>query len=516
VGPAAAESAALGSQPQAQADAIGPWWANQQQGGQWGAGANGQGTQPEVNDRWVDPSTAKVDPWTEAQREPPSNPFTKVTYELAQECPVHADQAACDEAIWLGTLLSKMAKGRKSDLIDEAGKLLSLEAWFQNPAGPAGFFNFLDLDRNGYLDSDELMAYGGAGLMQVIDTDRDGLASRQECHSFLRGCAVLFEMLPKEDTRLEKVPASVMLKLADTVTLEHTVPTGPNSNPIALVAAALGSDCPEAADHASCIKGTALAKLLVKLTEDAAPKDKVTMASTILSLWFWFQNPKGPSGFFNDVDQRHKGGLTVDELLQVFGDTELAQRVLPKLVKFIDTDHDGKVSRAECQSYLRASVLLVHKLPMLDLASANTPLPDMYILADSVIKQAVTGSSTLAWGISIGLSALMIICIMYVHCCPRRSLKDKEKERAKLEAAASNASSPDSKASEQSPVPKVMSPDELEDQARTVGPQPSSSSDMGPPPSSSSDMFRAVEPDEDREASFEASAKSEPKKENAS
>merc|ERR1719272_2300541 len=86
-----------------------------------------------------------------------NNPFTRVAYELARKCPMHADQASCNEAIWLGGLLSKLSRPTSSDLIAEAGKLLSLGDWFQNPAGPAGFLNFLDKDHDGLLDSSELL-----------------------------------------------------------------------------------------------------------------------------------------------------------------------------------------------------------------------------------------------------------------------------------------------------------------------------------------------------------------------
>merc|ERR1719262_537823 len=112
------------------------------------------------------------------------------------DCPEDADRATCDEAMWLAGLLSKLPQGKSGDLIEEARRLFSLQSWFENPAGPSGFFNYLDTDHNGVLGAKELADYGGEGLLQVIDVDRDGYASRKECQTFLRGCAVLFKMLP--------------------------------------------------------------------------------------------------------------------------------------------------------------------------------------------------------------------------------------------------------------------------------------------------------------------------------
>jgi len=278
--------------------------------------------------------------------------------------------------------------------------------------------------------------------MQVIDIDHDGEASRQECHAFLRGCAVLFKELPTNDTGMGKITTPAMLKLADTVILESTVATGPASNPFTEVASALEKECPPPADHTSCAKAVALANLLVKLTKDVPSGEVVAKASAILSLWFWFENPQGPAGLFNALDQAHKGALTTAELVPVSGNSA----ALPEVLKFLDTNNDGKASRAECQSYLRGCVMLVHKLPMLDLASAKKPLPDMFGLADSVIKQAVTGSSPLAWAISMSLATLMILGIIYVHCfAPKRSAKNKDKDKkesASAEASASDQETP--------------------------------------------------------------------------
>jgi len=362
-----------------------------------------------------------------------TNPFTRVAYELARKCPMHADQASCNEAIWLGGLLSKLSRPTSSDLIAEAGKLLSLGSWFQNPAGPAGFFNFLDKNHDGILDADELLEYGGVGLMQVVDLDHDKNASRQECQTFLRGCAVLFKMLPTKDSALAKMPAPVMLKLADTVTLESAIATGPSDNPLLGVASSLEAECPEPADKLSCREGVELARYLANMTAGIPPNLVLSEVADILALWSWFQHPQGPAGFFNSVDIVHKGSITASELAGVPG----SHPAVVEIVKFMDKDTDGKASRAECQTYLRGCVMLLHKLPTLDLLSASTPLPDMFDLADSVIKQAVTGSSPLAWALSMSASALMITCILYVHCCPRRrnpKSMDKEKDQDKDQA----------------------------------------------------------------------------------
>jgi len=198
----------------------------------------------------------------------------------------------------LGGLLSKLSRPTSSDLIAEAGKLLSLGDWFNNPAGPAGFFNFLDKDHDGFLDASELLEYGGVGLMQVVDLDDDKRASRPECQTFLRGCAVLFKMLPTKDPALAKMPAPVMLKLADTVTLESAVAAGPSSNPLLNVASSLEQSCPEAADSLSCHEGIQLARFLANMTADIPPTLVVSEVADILALWSWFQHPQGPAGFF--------------------------------------------------------------------------------------------------------------------------------------------------------------------------------------------------------------------------
>lgn len=353
------------------------------------------------------------------------NPFTRVAYELARKCPMHADQDSCNEAIWLGGLLSKLSRPTSSDLIAEAGKLLSVGSWFQNPAGPAGFYNFLDRNHDGYLDSEELLEYGGVGLMQVVDLDSNKHASRRECQTFLRGCAVLFKMLPTKDSAMAKMPAPIMLKLADTVTLESAVATGPSDNPLLGVASSLKAQCPEPADELSCNEGVELATFMANMTAGIPPNLVLSQVSDILALWSWFQHPQGPAGFFNSIDLVHKGSITATELAAIPG----SHPAVVDIVKFVDKDKDGKASRAECQRFLRGCVMLLHKLPTLDLLSASTPLPDMFDLADSVIKQAVQGSSPLAWAVSMSASALMITAILIAHCCPFRRAKSMNREK---------------------------------------------------------------------------------------
>lgn len=358
------------------------------------------------------------------------NPFTKVSFELAEECPEIAGQADCDEAIWLAGLLTKLTRGKSSDLIAEAARLLSLQAWFSNPAGPSGFFNFLDTDRNGELDAKDLADYGGVGLLKVIDVNRDGYASREECQTFLRGCAILFKVLPTEDSGLaeplHEVHTPEMLKLADTVAFKSTVAVSPSANPLMEVASSIKKDCPPSADAETCKAAVDLAKLLVNLTADTPAELVVSEASSILSLWYWFQNPHGPAGFFEALDKKHKGSITSSDLMSIPGTSPKVAH----LMTLLDRNRDGAASRAECHSYLRACVLLIHKLPMLDLASANTPVDDMFNQVDSVIKQAVIGSSPMAWAISMSISSVLILAILYVHCLPYVWSRKVDKDRS--------------------------------------------------------------------------------------
>lgn len=354
-----------------------------------------------------------------------ANPFHSVKLSLAEECPEYADQASCDEAVWLATLLSKLNDGKSDDLIHDASSLLSLEAWFESPAGPSGFFNYLDKDDKGGLDATELEEYGGEGLLQLMDVDGDGVASRHEVRIFLRGVAVLFKMLPATDHKIAMLPAPVMMKLAETVTLENTVPVGPASNPFTEVRAALKKKCPPQANKKSCKEAQDLAKFLEEVT-DGTPKELLLAeAGTVMGLWYWFENPGGPAAFFQAVDADHKGTITASKVLSF---THSSNPKVVQLLDFIDTNNDGKASRYECQNFLRSSVLVMHKLPMLDILRADTDIPTMFGMADSVVQQAVTGSGPMAWAISMTCSVVMILAILYVHCWP--SSKKKEQFKA--------------------------------------------------------------------------------------
>jgi hypothetical protein len=347
------------------------------------------------------------------------NPFAKASSSLSQECPAFAGQDACDEAIWLARMLERLTRGKSADLITEAARLLSLQSWFENPAGPSGFFNFLDSNHDGYLSADELGDYGGRGLLQVLDVDHTGHATRQECQSFLRGCALLFKQLPAGDAswspKLAEVKAPDLLKLADTVAIANTVAVAPYANPFTEVASSLVKECPPPASKELCQQAISLAHMLEDLTAGAdTPEDEVVAkASSALMLWYWFQTPTGPAGFFNIVDKEHTGAITSEDLLSIRGTSPDVVHVM----NFIDEDHDGKASRANIQKYLRSCCILVHKLPVLDLASASTPLDYQFTIADSVVKMAVTGASPLAWTISMSCGATMLLCIGYVHCC---------------------------------------------------------------------------------------------------
>lgn len=382
----------------------------------------------QASDKTVGQSANKIAEQTLTEDDS-ANPFQKVGYELAVDCPEFADQAACDEAIWLAGLLRKLTQDKSEDVISEADRLLSLESWFQNPAGPSGFFNFLDTDHNGGLDAKELTEYGGAGLLRIIDGDLDGYASRHECQTFLRGCAVLFHVLPTHGSNLSKMPAPMMLKLADTVTIESTVGVAQSVNPFTEVASSLQNECPPPADAVTCYEASALALLLVNLTKSTPPEQVVAQASSILSLWYWFQNPQGPAGFFNAIDNKHRGSITASELIAIPGNNADVSQV----VRFLDANNDGKASRAEVHTYLRACAILIHKLPMLDLASATTPLDYMFTLADSVVKQTLSGSSPLAWSVSVSCSTMMILCILYGHCWPSSKKKKEEVEESEDE-----------------------------------------------------------------------------------
>jgi len=183
-----------------------------------------------------------------------SSPLQTAASELADECTLPDDQASCDKAIWLAGLLEKLTEGTSAEPIAEASKVSLLATWFKNPAGPGGFFNFVDVDRSGSLSADELSAHNAGDLMQLIDIDDDGQASRKECRDFLRGCVVLFKKLPTLDADLARATIPVMLEDADTVTMASTVATGPSSNPLSVAVSELERSCPEPAERASCDK----------------------------------------------------------------------------------------------------------------------------------------------------------------------------------------------------------------------------------------------------------------------
>jgi hypothetical protein len=354
-----------------------------------------------------------------------ANPFLKSKTDIASECPEFADQPSCDEAIWLAGLLAKLAQGKTTvqlvsqptQLVSEASTLLSLEAWFESPAGPSGFFNFLDKDKSGALDSNELEEYGGTGLLQIMDVDDDGYVSRHEARIFLRGLAVLFKKVPQTDSMIKYLPPSLMVKLADTVTLDKTVPVGPNENPFTNVRHALKENCPPPATEATCEEAMNLTKFLDDITEATPKQLKLFEAGSLMGLWLWFENPGGPSQFFSGVDSDHRGTLTPQKVMAF---THSTNPKVTELLNFIDTNNDGVASRYEIQNFLRSCALLIHHLPVLDVVRADSSIDTMFTLADSVVQQAVRNSSPQAWGISVSCSVLMISCILYAHCWPSK------------------------------------------------------------------------------------------------
>jgi len=342
-----------------------------------------------ANDVHEETSLLQVHAHTSSRSEPEeSNPLKKAASELVDKCTVPDDQAACDKAISLAGLLEKLTQGKSQDQIAEAAKVSSLASWFRNPAGPGGFFNFVDEDDSGSLSGTELLTHDAMALMQLIDSNNDGQASREECRGFLRGCAVLFKKLPTADAGLAQMSVHFMLKDADTVRLQSTAATGPGSNPLTKAASELRQSCPELAEEGFCDTAVALANFLAKLTAETPPENVVEKASHTLELWYWFQHPEGPVGLFNAADRFKQGFHTAADLLAVAGRIPGAQTNpnVDALVKFADTDKDERISRAECRSYLGACALLMEKLPMLDLLTATKPLSERFMLADSVMK----------------------------------------------------------------------------------------------------------------------------------
>lgn len=313
------------------------------------------------------------------------NPLKKAASELADDCTVPDDRDSCKKAIWLAELLSQLTKPTSSDPIAEVSNLTFLSSWFRNPAGPGGFFNFVDADRSGSLDASELAVHHATGLMQLIDMDGNGQASRKECHEFLRGSVVLFKKLPTLDADLSHASVPAMLADADTVTIPTVVATGPSTNPFTAAASELQQGCPDGADKASCDRAVSLAQFLENTTAQVPVNEVVRKASNNLQLWYWWQHPDGPAGLFEAVEKLH-----LERERMKLGSDQLSlidvNPAIPDILRFADLDHDGVMSRAEARSYLAACAVLLQKVPMLDIAAATIPLPKLFAMADSVLK----------------------------------------------------------------------------------------------------------------------------------
>lgn len=317
------------------------------------------------------------------------SPLMEAASQLADTCTVPDDQASCDKAIRLAGLLETLTHGKSQDIVAEASNVSLLRSWFRNPAGPGGFFNFLDTDRSGSLNATELSEHGATGLMELVDADSNGQASRKECRDFLRGCTVLFKKMPTQDSLLQRTSIPVMLADADTVTMESIVATGPSSNPLSQAASELEQNCPHPAEQASCDKAVTLANFLAMgFTAGTAPEEIVAKAGTALQLWYWFQHPEGPAGFFKAVDRHKKDSHTAADIMAVAASVPSIPHnpAIPDLVGFADANKDDRISRAECRDYLGACVVLMQKLPMLDIVSASKPVSEVFMLVDSLNK----------------------------------------------------------------------------------------------------------------------------------
>lgn len=307
--------------------------------------------------------------------------------DLTQSCLSSADKASCDHAASLANALSGLSSNAEDPIADAAEKVF-LRTWFANPGGTGGYFNFLDKDHNHKLDKDELKAEGIASLFEMLDNDKDGSASREECQSFLRASAVLFKKLPTKDKLLAQIPLSAMLNDADRVTLPHVAATGPRTNPLAQAASELQEQCPEPAEKLSCNKAADLARVLAKATNDTPPQDVAVQACDMLGLYYWFSPPDGPKGLFKALDREQKGSHTAADLDALAESAGLPRNPsTPMLFEFADSNKDQRVDRKECRDYLSACALLLHKLPALDPATAFKPLPEVISIANSVLKE---------------------------------------------------------------------------------------------------------------------------------
>lgn len=357
--------------------------------------------------------------------------FNEAVLALAAACPSPADESACKAAVMIAQSLVNSSRTLTADVVTQGARTM-LSSWFQNPAGPAGYFNFLDKEHVGYLNAAELP---GPSL-DFLDTNADGHASRAEVRTFLRGAAVLAQHLPALLPSSEGTPLTVMLQLANSVMLSSSVGTGPESNPLAAVATSLKQSCPPPASTATCDKAIALAGLVENLTSGISPHEIVFTASVVLSPWAWFHHSGGPSEFFNAADTSRDGGLSATELQAALGvDAVDFLGVIDELMKLIDVDGDGKASREECKSYLKGCALLIHRLPMLHPASGKESLARMLDLADSVsgltvkLKHAGLGTPVRLACMLVFVAVAMISSYHFFHHWAGHSQRDEKLDK---------------------------------------------------------------------------------------